>query len=46
MERKLMGKHDVIIQQGDPSQHRSQGIVERLAEHWQIVCLVISTIKN
>ena len=26
---KLMEKHDVIIQQGDPSQHRSQGIVER-----------------
>ena len=24
-----MEKHDVIIQQGDPSQHRSQGIVER-----------------
>ena len=27
--RKLMEKHDVIIQCGDPSQHRSQGIVER-----------------
>ena len=27
---KLMEKHDVIIQRGDPSQHRSQGIVERL----------------
>ena len=26
---ELMEKHDVIIQQGDPSQHRSQGIVER-----------------
>ena len=26
---KLMVKHDVIIQLGDPSQHRSQGIVER-----------------
>ena len=26
---KLMEKHDVIIQPGDPSQHRSQGIVER-----------------
>ena len=25
---KLMEKHDVIIQMGDPSQHRSQGIVE------------------
>ena len=26
---KLMEKHDVIIQRGDPSQQRSQGIVER-----------------
>ena len=26
---KLMDKHDVIIQRSDPSQHRSQGIVER-----------------
>ena len=26
---KLMEKHDMIIQRGDPSQHRSQGIVER-----------------
>ena len=26
---KLMEKHDVIIQRGDPSKHRSQGIVER-----------------
>ena len=26
---KLMEKHDVIIQRGDPSQHRSQEIVER-----------------
>ena len=26
---KLMEKHDVIMQRGDPSQHRSQGIVER-----------------
>ena len=26
---KLMEKHDMIIQHGDPSQHRSQGIVER-----------------
>ena len=25
---KLMEKHDVMIQRGDPSQHRSQGIVE------------------
>ena len=27
--KTLMEKHDVIIQRGDPSQHRSQGIVER-----------------
>ena len=27
---KLIEKYDVIIQRGDPSQHRSQGIVERL----------------
>ena len=26
---KLMEKHDVMTQRGDPSQHRSQGIVER-----------------
>ena len=26
---KLMEKHGVMIQRGDPSQHRSQGIVER-----------------
>ena len=26
---KLMERHDVIIQRGDPSQHRSQGIMER-----------------
>ena len=26
---KLMEKHDVMILRGDPSQHRSQGIVER-----------------
>ena len=26
---KLMEKHDVMIQRGDPSQYRSQGIVER-----------------
>ena len=26
---KLMEKHDAIIQCGDPSQHRSQGIVEK-----------------
>ena len=28
---KLKEKHDVIIQRGDPSQHRSQGIVERFS---------------
>ena len=27
--KKLMEKHDVIIQHGDPSQYRSQGIMER-----------------
>ena len=26
---KLMEKHNVMIQRGDPSQHRSQGIIER-----------------
>ena len=26
---KLMEKHDVMIQRGDPSQHHSQGIVKR-----------------
>ena len=26
---KLMEKHDVIIQRGDPSQHRFEGIMER-----------------
>ena len=26
---KLMEKHDVMVQRRDPSQHRSQGIVER-----------------
>ena len=26
---KLMEKHDLMIQRGDPSQHRSQGIMER-----------------
>ena len=43
---KLMEKHDVIIQRGDPSQHRSQGIVERFNRTLQIDCLVISTTKN
>ena len=45
---KLMEKHDVIIQRGDPSQHRLQGIVERfnrtLAD--RLDCLVISITKN
>ena len=27
---KLMEKHDAIIQRENPSQHRSQGIMERL----------------
>ena len=26
---KLMKKHDLTIQRGDPSQHRSQGIMEK-----------------
>ena len=26
---KLMEKHDMLLQRGDPSQHRSQGIMER-----------------
>ena len=43
---KLMKKHDVIIQRGDPSQHRSQGIMESSIERKQIDCLVISTRKN
>ena len=30
---KLMEKHDVMIQRGDPSQHRSQGIVEDSIGH-------------
>ena len=28
---KLMRKHDLMIQHGDPSQHQSQGIVERFS---------------
>ena len=44
---KLMEKHDVIIQRGDPSQHRSQGIVERfnrmLADRlFTVYCLSVS----
>ena len=42
---KLMEKYDVIIQR-DPSQHRSQGIVERFNRTLADDCLVISTIKN
>ena len=30
---KLMEKHDVIIQHGDPSQHRSQGLWKGSIEH-------------
>ena len=43
---KLMEKHDVIIQRGDPSQHRSQGIVERFNRTLAEDCLPISTTKN
>ena len=43
---KLMEKHDVIIQRGDPSQHRLQESWKDLIEHWQIDCLVISIIEN
>ena len=42
---KLMEKHDVIIQCGDPSQHCSQGIVERF-NRTQIDCLPTSTTNN
>ena len=30
---KLMEKNDVMIQRGDPGQHRSQGIIESSIEH-------------
>ena len=43
---KLMEKHDVIIQRGDPSQHRSQGIVKRFNRTLADRLLVISTTKN
>ena len=43
---KLMEKHNVIIQYGDPSQHHSQGIVERFNRIIAEDCLVISTTKN
>ena len=43
---KLMEKHDVMIQRGDPSQHRSQGIVERFSRTLADRLLVSSIIKN
>ena len=43
---KLMEKHDVLIQRGDPSQHRLQGIVETFNRKLQIDCSVINIIKN
>ena len=41
---KLMEKHDVMIQRGDPSQHRSQGIVERFNR--TLADRLFSTTKN
>ena len=41
---KLMEKHDVIMQHGDPSQHRSQGIVERF--NTTLADRLFSTTKN
>ena len=43
---KLMEKHDVIIQHGDPSQHRSQGIVERFNRTLADRLFSISITKN
>ena len=43
---KLMEKHDVMIQRGDPSQHRLQGIVERFNRTLADRLLVISITKN
>ena len=44
---KLMEKHDVIIQQGDPNQHQSQEIVERFIRTFaDRLYIVISIIKN
>ena len=43
---KLMEKHDVMIQQGDPSQHKSQGIMERFNRTSADKLLVISIMKN
>ena len=40
---KVNGKHDVMIQCGDPIQHRSQGILERfnpiLADYFRLLLL-------
>ena len=41
-----MEKHDVIIQRGDPSQHRSQGIVERFNRTLADRLFSISVTKN
>ena len=43
---KLMEKHDVMIPRGDPSQHRSQEIVERFNRTLAENCLAISIIRN
>ena len=43
---KLMEKHDVIIQGGDPCQHRSQGIVERFNRMLADRLLPTSITKN
>ena len=47
---KLMEKHYVIIQRGDPSQHRSQGIVERfnrtLADYILFLYIIILFLFN
>ena len=41
---KPMEKHDVMIQRGDPSQHQSQGIVERFNR--MLADKLFSTTKN
>ena len=43
---KLTGKHDVMIQGRDPSQHRSQGIVERFNRTLADRLFSISTRRN
>ena len=43
---KLMEKHDVIIQRGDPSQHQSQGIVERFNRKLADILFSYQTTKN